>query len=911
MRGAIRRRDLSSLRLAVVALVAGCLACGSREPVDQSRRAALAEVATLGFESPTTWTVHGATATSTDVRTEGSAALALHPSGERIVLTSGPVPSTAASLAGMGVAGTKLLLDVRVDDPAPRCREDEDDDEDSGRPARGRAGGSDRRRSGQARDTTAEERDHERCRPALGVLHVSLACPSLGLERTSLGRIDLGDLRPGLFQTVKLAVPDAVRTRLAEAPCADLSFRISIRVPEGFKGSYLIDNLRTRALAAPLPPASQTIDLDASLSYQPPISTPSESTFVVAAVQVPHDFHLQLGRAGQGQASLEFGLGGTTTTCTYSATADGSGYALSACAGRLQAGDLVSADRLRLTILAGDPAAGVSRIRAQLATNPAGDALGAGVIPPLPTFWGDTVQSASAIATQFFEAVPSSAPDVETWILAPVGDFARRRGNGAPGTRATARALEPLAVSMVPVAAAPFRQPFEQGGSMNPGGSWDAGWQLDGGLDYGAPGEGWADLAVALSARAVVLGQEVTIARLEAGAHTDWGGAWPVAPRLTSPVLGGVELPLARIEYATPPIQIWIFSIQPSVWAEPEVTSGGVLTPGRLEAYQVAPGLAVGAGIYGGVSIGVASGGVDADVSLLGVSTPVRADVAYSSGTCLASRSASLHGEATVDSLGGRVDLVATLGYCPFCKHKRWTIFDWDPLASQTTVLFDTPPDVASVSVPCCTPVCDGRCGGPDSCGGSCPDRCASPDTCGGGGVPNVCGSPPDRCGDGIDNDHNGICDDGCYIHVYQVALDAGIHDIMLTTDPTEGGGTVMFDFFTYRTPIPGVTTDWQLLRCYGKGVHFVEVDAAYCESLGAVVEARYGYPLLESAGPAAQSSWSICYSDACGKGEMDEWLFPGPSCDNMTSKCPGGGWHPWTTWDVHFKIPASECWGG
>ena len=39
-----------------------------------------------------------------------------------------------------------------------------------------------------------------------------------------------------------------------------------------------------------------------------------------------------------------------------------------------------------------------------------------------------------------------------------------------------------------------------------------------------------------------------------------------------------------------------------------------------------------------------------------------------------------------------------------------------------------------------CVPVCSGKCGGSDGCGGYCPDNCVSPQTCGGGGVQFVCG---------------------------------------------------------------------------------------------------------------------------------------------------------------------------
>lgn len=50
--------------------------------------------------------------------------------------------------------------------------------------------------------------------------------------------------------------------------------------------------------------------------------------------------------------------------------------------------------------------------------------------------------------------------------------------------------------------------------------------------------------------------------------------------------------------------------------------------------------------------------------------------------------------------------------------------------------------DAGSGDLPPCMPACTGKCGGPDSCGGTCPDICTAPESCGGGGVPNVCGRP-------------------------------------------------------------------------------------------------------------------------------------------------------------------------
>lgn len=82
--------------------------------------------------------------------------------------------------------------------------------------------------------------------------------------------------------------------------------------------------------------------------------------------------------------------------------------------------------------------------------------------------------------------------------------------------------------------------------------------------------------------------------------------------------------------------------------------------------------------------------------------------------------------------------------------------------AGGTSSLLGGTTTTVSSTVPC-TPKCDGKCGGPDSCNGTCPDNCSKPQTCGGGGVANVCGCKPQcegKCGG--DDGCNGLCRDNC-----------------------------------------------------------------------------------------------------------------------------------------------------
>src|SRR5262249_55498049 len=160
-------------------------------------------------------------------------------------------------------------------------------------------------------------------------------------------------------------------------------------------------------------------------SFAPPQNTAGVANFPVGVVQVPQSLHVRLGSARTGRASLELGHGGTPTfTCTYDGSADGISYALSSCTGGVQAGHLVGAGYAPRAMAGGDESAGPIKIRAQLAKNPVGDAAGSDLIPPMPTFWGDTPDSASQIATDYFNAVTSTQATEEQFVQAPVPEFA-------------------------------------------------------------------------------------------------------------------------------------------------------------------------------------------------------------------------------------------------------------------------------------------------------------------------------------------------------------------------------------------------------------------------------------------------------------------------------------------------------
>src|SRR5215471_12527370 len=403
----------------------------------------------LEFETPAAWRTRHGTAAATDVRTQGTAAYELtvparheqdcdedcdqeDDDGVATDLTSAPVASTGTALAGIGEAGATFALDVLLP-PAPAPRRE------------------------------------------AGSLRLVLSCRSRGIHHADLGAVHVSSSEAGIYTTVKFAIPQHVRQALAGAIYDDLTFRLKLKAPRRRSAAtrYLFDNLRVHSPGMPPSGPGESVDLVALLSYSPMQSTPGVASFPVGLVQVPQSFHVKLGSAGpSGSVQLDLGYGSTPfVTCTYDAGPDGTAYHLAACSGGVDAGALIGADFASLTILSGDASAGPTKIRAQLALNPVGDTAGAGVIPPMPTFWGDTPASASQIVTDYFNAVHAAQPITteERWIQTPVPEFARRSSDGSPHNNL----LGPPP---------PHDPPFDQEGHLNPGGLWDAYWRLAGHL---------------------------------------------------------------------------------------------------------------------------------------------------------------------------------------------------------------------------------------------------------------------------------------------------------------------------------------------------------------------------------------------------------------------------------------------
>jgi N-acetylneuraminic acid mutarotase len=648
--------------------------------------------AIMGFESLGTWNVLSNklppptfTVATTTTRTQGVAAYSIANPPELITLYSQPVASTATALTGIGNTGALLQVDVLI--PVSTS----------------------------------------------GGIWAYLSSPSHELYLVSLGYVPLNKYRAGIYNTIGFSIPESVSSALGGATFNDLTFAFLVASPETVTGAYLFDNLRifsVQLVQTPTgtpPPAGY----GGSVNLVVPGNAPVTQTFNLGPTQIPNGFHLKQGTAGATTVQLQLGLDGNPAlTCTYgpdSTDSTDESYIFTSCTGGHMPGDLVNANWVYQAIVGGNQA---QIIHAQLAQNPMGDVTGAGLLPPMPTFWGDSdtctpapvtgtvvttstscanqVAKANQIITTYFNQVNNANPS-PNWIATPVPEFALRHGNGTPTTNlkgAQATSTDPL---------------FNTGGDLNPGGSFDAYWLLSTQLtptDVAGTDENDTYFDANLSAHAVLFGDDVDVVDVTMTADTDSGQTVPHQKKPTSSgsiglfVFGNeiygpitfipskgftVTSPssyLKPIEYDLPqPIEIWIFSITLGATAGAGIDAYGPANVPSGLALNIFPTLSLGAHAYGAVNLYIASGGVDVRVDLIDLSPAVTADADWTpntnASTCAVTLSGSLNGNVTFGSLGGEVDLEATFGDCPFCYTDSWPLFSWNPLISESWNLFN------------------------------------------------------------------------------------------------------------------------------------------------------------------------------------------------------------------------------
>jgi hypothetical protein len=679
--------------------------------------AALDSNAILGFENPAGWSLTGNSSTvptkaSTTTRTQGNSALSVHTPSNLTKVTSMPVTSTARALAGVGNVGAIFQVDLML--PLQQ---------------------------GNSNNS--------------GQLQLLLSSRSRGINQVNIGTVNFSSFRLGIYNTMKFPIPPAVGSALGAAAFNDLTFQFLISSPGTGQGTYLFDNLRVHSVQL----------VDATLNNQPPPGyggsvdfvvfggTPVAHQFNIGVVQVPENFHLKLGAAAGTTVDLDLGYDGTPSfTCIYSpdtTDATGKSYALASCTGGMKAGDLVGANWANLNILGGDPS---MKIRAQLALNPVGDTAGTGIIPPMPTFWGDfdgcaPVMVAAGITPPFavvpgntsppWKPSPSASCAAQTnqanqivtnysnqflssqvppvlnsqfppdWVVPPTPELARRHGNGTPHN------------STGPPP--PGDPPFHYDGHANdPGSDWDAYYTLDGNYDPGQLQSGQpvkAHFDATMSGHVVLYGNDVNVVTVQATADatlnptssvngsgsvntyvfgqnipalsTSGGGSAPVAITLFD--LHGSPASFDGPGFS---IHIWIFDIEVD-----SMTSAGLDASGKLDLtglhFTFGPGIDAGMHAFGGVDVGFASGGVDVQIpDLFHAGIMANADATWTINTdprqCSISAIADLSATADISSGGGHVNLVASFGKCPFCIDHSWDVFDWQGLGDTGPVpLFD------------------------------------------------------------------------------------------------------------------------------------------------------------------------------------------------------------------------------
>ena len=661
--------------------------------------------AIMGFERLGTWKITGNSVpvgfavASTTMRTQGKAALSVTNAPDVLKLISQPVASTATALTGVGNSGALLQMDILI-------------------PAQG---------DGDKDDLVPVQ------------IKAFVTSHSRNLNEVPLGPVSLNNYRAGIYQTIGFTIPESVSSALGNSTFADLVFELHVLSPTKLVGRYLFDHLRVHSVSlvqspkgTPPPPGyGGSVDLVVSGN------TAVTKSFTLGPTQIPGHFHLKMGTAGATTVQLQLGLDKKPSlTCTYnpdSADASDKSYVVDSCNNRFRAGDLVNANWVNLTIVGGNS---TQQIRAQLAVNPMGDLTGAGLIPPMPTFWGDAdtctpapvlgtvvttskscanqIREASQIVTNYFNKVDNANPS-PNWIATPVPEFARRHGNGKPTNHLTGGPITPS------------DPPFDTGGDLNPGGTFDAYWLLSGSLTPTAvtgTDENKTHFDATFAAHSVIFGDDVDVVDAKLVADTDSGETNPTnKPATSSGTLDfyvfGNEIPAGGVtlnpsagftedltwsqEYNLPPIEIWIFGLTLGATVDAELKAMGSAAVSGLDL-SVTPSASLGGHVSGDVNLGLADGSVDAKVKLVSLSAPVSAQAKWvinpSPEICATTLNGSLKGDLDLSSGGGEVDLNATFGVCPFCYTDSDTLFKWPPLASESWNLFNDTIDTQLFGLP-------------------------------------------------------------------------------------------------------------------------------------------------------------------------------------------------------------------
>jgi hypothetical protein len=654
---------IASLASTALACAAGC-SLSSNEKEGKSAGALIGGGDILGFESTDGWTVSSGTVSTTTTRTQGAQALAVAGPNDP-TLTSANIDSSASALAALTNANSTVAVDLLL----PTTQADPND---------------------------------------VGSLQLFVSAPAEGVDTELLDTVNLNGQTLGVFQTYQFAVPDDLRSALSGQAYSDLTFTIALTNPPRNTGTYIFDNLRAMSPATQPVGPGPSIDLQ-SKGDQPtgPRNPLDSATFAPGTIQIPASIHVAIS-APETQAVLNLGwsLRDLPTRCTYIPSADNTSYQFSSCSTGNVAGDLVPASAAQLIQTVGSP----NVVKVQLAYNALGDQVGTGLLPPLPTFWGNSLTDANTIASAFFQAIqnPSPAPAQASAITMPIPAFALRVGDGSPVD--TTNGLPPP----------PNDPPFHWGGQL--GGSFvGVQWGLDGNLSFDPTNNDFkthfdSDASIKGSLAwnnfdlaHVKLTTDTNTGQVSAGGFAGPGASGDFTVIVLGKTIRDDKLNQGNNALFNPNLDqeqtlfsfsLWIFNINAGLHYTLGVT-GNVNLASSGPTISVTPHGTVEAHLSGSIGIpGFLGGGVEGRVQLADIALPLSATANWTlvsdPGTCAANLSYDVNGRLQLSSLGGEIDGTWNAIFWSGSQ----AIIKWNPVATIDKVLFDVNSPAPSTGLP-------------------------------------------------------------------------------------------------------------------------------------------------------------------------------------------------------------------
>jgi hypothetical protein len=677
-------------------LLAACGQTRGTEADTETKRAALTSADVMGFEVLNQWNVVQGSVQSltlTDTRTQGAKALAVaRPSGYTR-LDSSNLPSSNMELGEID-RGASAVVDFMI--PA------------------------------------------EQANPYwFGAVQMYVSAPSRNLYNGYLGQVELTGMRTGIYTTLSFKIPNHVADALHGQTYGDLVFGVVINVPINSPGTYRLDNLRIRGKVPPRPQedepiqAGQSILLEPWTSYSPAANTVAESTFTQGVIQIPRSFHPVKGRAGTGSATFAYRVGtGALVTCQYPAEAAGTDYVFGSCSSGAQIGDLVPATFVRLTVVNGDAAAGKTRIKAQIALNPIGDELLAG-LPPIPTFWGSNGDEIAVTFEAYLRQQLNWQPSGFVQVKLPTPHIAPRDSVTRNGT-----ALPP---ARPPEDNDP---PFGVDGRMTHDTRADAGWHVRGSIaaPIDAAGNRRTEFRLDAGVEVWMLNQHTDFLKIIGNVDTNTprpsGGTVPPSTHSADfcfeffghdalcagpfNAQTGLNQPLININPEVTLISFpsFPFFVDASVLLTLRANLTGSFTPTGF-AIGIDPLARVRGKLRGGIGVpGFLAGGLSLTADLLRIDAPITASVNatldLTPGSCKIHLTETLQGEAIISMGAGSINWWTEAGLCcgcdigEICWRESGRIYDWGPLAERHIEILpatplanhDIPLDVATICPP-------------------------------------------------------------------------------------------------------------------------------------------------------------------------------------------------------------------